>query len=81
MSRFTFFIGIMNIAATCFIVGYCPEYYWLMFIFKIYVVFPARLYIGIRNKDNYYLTDFCWVSIGFTAISFLFMFFGQIESL
>lgn len=78
MSRLTFFFGVMNVSMTCYLFGTAPEYYWILFIVKIFVIAPTRLYIGYSNKDNYYLTDFCWTSIFFTALSFLIMAFNLV---
>lgn len=75
MTRLSYFIGVWNLILTIIVfIGY-PPYYWLVFIYKIFIIIPARLYIGISRKDNFYLADFCWVSVFFDSLVFVLFIF------
>ena len=63
LSSTTFFMGILNVAATGLIIGRIPEYYWLLQVFK--AVFFLGLMIKVKRSkpidESWCMFDLCWV--------------------
>lgn len=57
---------------TVFVVCEYPEYFWIVFLAKLVILIPTRLYLGCKDNTNYYLLDFCWVSCILVFLTFIF---------
>ena len=61
LSVWTFFIGILNIALTAFLVGRCPQHYWVLHTIKAGPLFFTAVKMKNERHELMYLFDFCWV--------------------
>ena len=62
MSKMTFFVGVMNVILTAFVVGRWPQYYWLYHTFKASYMLPVRTYRTWRSKWVLSMAELCWVT-------------------
>ena len=67
LSQLTFFVGVMNVFLTAFILGNTPEYYWVWQLLKNVAMSTASYVIKYRNHQRLYLLDLCHV-LGFFYI-------------
>jgi len=63
LSQVAFFVGVVNIAVTGFVLGRYPEYIWVLYVFKVLTYIPAW-FIEVTKRFNasLWVLDFCWVS-------------------
>eukprot|EP00729_Bicosta_minor_P017086 gene17086-34696_t len=62
LSKATFFIGVVNVILTTFIVGRFPEHYWLYHTLKASVCFTLLIQRRFAARTQFYLLDFCWIA-------------------
>lgn len=61
LSPLTFFVGMVNIALTSFILGRYPENYWLLHCFKAMMLGITAFRMKRSRNELFFLFDFCWV--------------------
>jgi len=63
LSQIAFFIGVVNIAVTGFVIGRFPEYLWVLYLVKVFTYIPAWFVeVTRRYNGSLWVLDFCWVS-------------------
>ena len=72
LSPVSFFIGLLNIALTGFILGRFPQHYWLFQFIKSLFLMSANAFIKWKKKTILYMLDLCWmVSIFYIIFSLI----------
>jgi len=61
LSQITFFIGVLNVIITTFVVGRFPEHYWLYHTLKGTICFALLFQRRFAKNEQFYLLDFCWI--------------------
>ncbi len=70
LSTVSFFIGLLNVALTGFMLGRFPAYYWLYQCFKCIILLVLNFYVKYHKKTALYMLDLCWiVSCFYTVFS------------
>ena len=65
LRKSNFTVGVVNLAASAFIIGKWPQWYWVAYLFKaIFLVFCKVTFFWYPKKQHYYFLDFCWISNG-----------------
>jgi len=63
LSRVTFFLGVMNVGFTGFLLGRFPQHTWVLYIAKSAVYVPSFLFQAVQKHSNGLLIlDYCWFS-------------------
>jgi len=62
MSKVTFFVGVMNVMLTAFVVGRWPQHYWLYHTAKASLMLPVRTWRTWRSKWVLSMAELCWVT-------------------
>lgn len=72
LSSISFFIGLLNVALTGFMLGRFPAYYWLYQCLKCIVLLGLNFYVKYHKKTALYMLDLCWVvSLFYVVFSFI----------
>ena len=72
LSPVSFFIGLINVALTGFMLGRFPAHYWLYQFFKCIILMGLNAYVKYKKKTILYMLDLCWiVSFFYLAFSLL----------
>jgi len=62
-SQLSFFVGVVNVGLTGFVLGRFPAYIWVLYVLKCLVYIPAWfIEVTRRQNGSLYILDFCWVS-------------------
>ena len=67
LSPVSFFIGLINVALTGFMLGRFPAHYWLYQFFKCIILMGLNAYVKYKKK-RYCI---CWIYVGLCRFSIL----------
>lgn len=63
LSQVSFFIGVMNIGLTAYVVGRWPQHLWVLYVVKVLTLIPAWFVeVGRKYNGSLWVLDYCWVS-------------------
>lgn len=57
-----FALGVVNALATAYILGACPEHFWVYYTISSLILLPIRFSSWKKAKLHLYLLDFCWLT-------------------
>jgi hypothetical protein len=72
-----FFVGVLNVAISSFIVGRWPEHYWVFNTCKMLLIFPARIVRQCAQGTLAQQVEICWLSNALLAAMLLAVFFDE----
>jgi len=62
VSAVAFFVGVVNVAFSGFLIGRWPQYYWVYNCLKGFLLFPMRISRQAAQGTLFYNAELCWVT-------------------
>jgi len=62
MNARNFMIGVINLAASAYVLGGWPQHYWIYFAVQGFIMIVVRTYTWYSANLHLYLLDYCWVT-------------------
>lgn len=67
LSPLTFFVGLVTLCVSAFLLGKCPEHFWVVYSTQCVFILATRVNLGKVDNTLLYFLDFCWVMNFFYA--------------